>query len=243
SLRQHNQDMADYHASFNQDMADVDHASFNQDMADVDHVSLNQDMADIDRASHTQASCPVPEFISADDAVRLHSSDYLITVSYMPELRDLLNEVRATVTGLKNSDYFTLQQSLDEFQRAISDGVKTHPDISVLCRKRLKKSAKMLYNGSRYMLWRGSMRMNVAGLESLLAVIPDKDLSSNGWTVPYIEGSEETEVTTQKPELANFPPTVRFRKIVEYQKTARLREKENANTKRTDSVKVDEEVD
>ena len=52
-LRQHNQDMADYHASFNQDMVDLDHASINQDMADLDHVSLNQDMADIDRASHT----------------------------------------------------------------------------------------------------------------------------------------------------------------------------------------------
>ncbi|KFY02545.1 hypothetical protein V490_00464 [Pseudogymnoascus sp. VKM F-3557] len=53
SLRQNNQDMADYHASFNQDMADPDHTSINQHMADLDHVSLNQDMADIGRASHT----------------------------------------------------------------------------------------------------------------------------------------------------------------------------------------------
>jgi hypothetical protein len=52
-LRQHNQVMADYHASFNQDMVDLDHASINQDMADLDHVSLNQAMADIDRESHT----------------------------------------------------------------------------------------------------------------------------------------------------------------------------------------------
>ncbi|KFY32540.1 hypothetical protein V493_00091 [Pseudogymnoascus sp. VKM F-4281 (FW-2241)] len=129
----------------------------------------------------------------------------------MPELRDLLNEVRATVTGLKNRDYFTLQQSLDELQRAISDGVKTHVDISVLCRERLKKSAKMLYNESRYMLWRDttfSMSIDVASLESLLAGIPETDLSSDGWTVPYIEGSEETEVTNSAkvdiPVFANY---------------------------------------
>ena len=100
--------------------------------------------------------------------------------------------------GRKNRDYFTLQQSLDELQRAISEGVKAHPDISVLCRKRLKKAAKMLYNESRYMLWRDttcSMSIDVAGLESLLAAIPDTDLLSDEWTVPYIEGREETEVT------------------------------------------------
>ncbi|OBT76565.1 hypothetical protein VF21_05446 [Pseudogymnoascus sp. 05NY08] len=152
----------------------------------------------------SQASCPAPEFISADDAVRLHSSDYLITISYMPELRDLVNKVRATATGLKNRDYFTLQQSLDELQKAISDGVKTHSDISILCRTLLEKSATMLYEESRRMLWGDtarSMSMDVAGLESLLAVIPDTDLSSNGWKVSYIEGSEETEVTNPEARV------------------------------------------
>ncbi|KFY28518.1 hypothetical protein V493_02892, partial [Pseudogymnoascus sp. VKM F-4281 (FW-2241)] len=187
SLRQHNKDMADYHASFNQDMADLDHASINQDMADFDHVSLNQDMADIDRASHTRRS--------QTSFFRLPH-----TISYMPELRDLLNEVRATVIGRKNRRYFTLQQSLDELQRAISDGLETHPDISVLCRKHLKKSARILYKESRYLLWRDttcSMSIDVASLESLLAGIPETDLSSDGWAVPYIEGREETEVDSE----------------------------------------------
>ncbi|KFY28418.1 hypothetical protein V493_02934 [Pseudogymnoascus sp. VKM F-4281 (FW-2241)] len=158
----------------------------------------------------SQAPCPAPEFISADDPVRLHSSDYLITISYMPKLRDLVNEMRATVTGRKNSDYFILQQSLDELHKAIYDGLKTHPDISVLSRESLGNSAKMLYNESRDMIWgdtTSSMRISVAGLEKLLADIPDKDLSSDGWTVPYIEGREETEMTNLEARVDNLPAT------------------------------------